>query len=385
MSRRVVFAVHVERDPLTAVFRNTQHRAVFLNSRGHRADIVGPADMALDLPRLRPLLFPLLLACSPAIWRSDVVVFHSHAGWAINLLRGLLPPTWRPRTITGFHGLEPLYHAATIQELSRTGERQSWRFRLLHHWIVPRLLAASCRRSDAVFCLNRTEAAWLARHGWSDSSRIAIVANGVEPDLFLRRAHQDGGRRLLFVGQWLRPKGTRYLVAAFDAIAARRADAELVCAGTGLPADMVLAAFPSGLRHRIRVRPRVTRDELRDELRAADVFLFPSLSEGFSGALLEAMAAGLAIAATPAGAAADLLVDRVNALVVPPANAEALASAAIELLENGVLRHELGTAAHCDAQAYTWDAVNEAYASLVVPTPMSLRTHEEHQADADAR
>jgi hypothetical protein len=109
-------------------------------------------------------------------------------------------------------------------------------------------------------------------------------------------------RRLLFVGQWLPAKGTRDLVEAFATLAGR-ADLELACVGTGASEAAVLADFPETVRGRVRVRPHVDRSELHAELAHADLFVFPSLSEGFSNALLEAMAASLPIVATPVGAA----------------------------------------------------------------------------------
>ena len=88
------------------------------------------------------------------------------------------------------------------------------------------------------------------------------------------------------------------------------------------------------MRARVRVVPSVDREGLYDALRAADVFVFPSLSEGFSKALLEAMAAGLPIVTTPVGAAVDLLQDGRNALLVPAADAAAAAAAVRRYLED---------------------------------------------------
>jgi glycosyltransferase involved in cell wall biosynthesis len=269
-------------------------------------------------------------------------------------------------SITAFHGLEPLYHRAVSDELARTGERLSFRFRLLHQHLVPALLRMSCRRSDAVFCLNREEAEYLARERWCDPGRIVVVANGVDPELLTRREHRGRARRLLFVGQWLRAKGTRYLTAAFARIAALHPDVTLVCAGTGAHADAVRSDFAPEVRNRVTALPRVTRVELAEQLRAADIFLFPSLSEGSSGALLEALASSLPVITTRAGAAGDLLQHELSALLVPIADAEALASAAGRLIEDDALRQALADGGHRVARGYAWDAVNDAYAAEVV-------------------
>ena len=94
--------------------------------------------------------------------------------------------------------------------------------------------------------------------------------------------------------------------------------------------------------------------------------MFPSLSEGFSGALLEAMAAALPVIATNAGAAADLLTDGRNALVVPAADADALAAAATRLMSDPTLRRRLGAAAQTTAQRYEWTRVNQMFAAEIL-------------------
>ena len=362
MSLRILFAIHTAADPGTAVFINVSHRAAHLRAMGHTVDVVTPADLPPVWPRLRPLLLPPAL-----LWRRpsryDVVVLHSYLGWAFHGLRSVLPVGRRTATVTMFHGLEPLYHDAVAGELARTGEHASVRFGLLHHVIVPLLLRRSCRASDGVFCLNRREADYLVERGWCEASRLTVVANGVEPAMFERRAHQGTGSRLLFLGQWLRAKGVRFLAEAFAAIADAHPGVRLVCAGTDASGEAVLEQFPRAVRDRVTVIPRVNRAEVVEQMRQADVFLFPSLSEGFSGALLEAMAAGLAIVTTPVGAAPDLLENERHALLVPCADARVLARAALRLISDAPLRQRLGDAAQGVARSYAWPVVNAAYAT----------------------
>ena len=268
--------------------------------------------------------------------------------------------------IVAFHGLEPLYHEAVAAELARSGERLSPQFDLLHRRIVPHFLRLACRRADRVFCLNSTERTYLVQRQWAAPERVVVTPNGVEPALFIERGvHRQHARRLLFTGQWLRAKGVRYLAAGFAAIAERYADAELTCVGTGADGSAVLRDFPEGVRGRVRVLPTVGRGELAYELTRADLFLFPSLSEGFSGALIEAMAAGLPVIATSVGAAGDLLEDGRNAIVVPPADAGALVAAACVIMDDADRRCAMGSAARETALAYEWDRVNQGFAEEI--------------------
>jgi glycosyltransferase involved in cell wall biosynthesis len=169
---------------------------------------------------------------------------------------------------------------------------------------------------------------------------------------------------LIFVGQWLPPKGIRYLAKAFSKLAARR-DLELFCVGTGSSPELVRETFPMVSRSHVTVIPSVNRKELYDQLTHADVFVFPSLSEGFSRALLEALAAGVPVVASDVGAAADLLTDGDNAIVVAPGDAAALSAGIERLLDDARLRAELAAAGQRTASRYTADAALAGFADAL--------------------
>ena len=366
MKPRILFAIHGPPDPGTAVFLNVTMRAEYLRHLGHDVDILTPADFGTGgSGRLQPLTLPLALARRD-LSRYDVVIFHSYLGWAYELLRRTRA-AHQPAVIVAFHGLEPLYHEAVAAELARTGERLSARFHLLHRVVLPELLARACRRADGVLCLNSRERGFLLAQRWAVPDRVAIVANGIHASLFsIPRSHPETARRILFIGQWLRAKGIRYVAAAFEKLAAEFPEVELTCAGTGAAVETVLQSFERPVRSRVRVVPRFTRDELTQELSRADLFMFPSLSEGSSGAVLEAMAAGLPIVTTAAGAAPDVLADGIDARLVPFADASALAAEVGGLIPDRARREALGSSARQTARQYTWERANEQFAAEIL-------------------
>jgi glycosyltransferase involved in cell wall biosynthesis len=81
-------------------------------------------------------------------------------------------------------------------------------------------------------------------------------------------------------------------------------------------------------------------------LPALDVFVLPSVKEGFPWALLEAMAAKVPVVATRVGAVPEMLTDHESGMVVEPGQADRLATAIVELLENDHLRREVPIKAH---------------------------------------
>lgn len=81
-------------------------------------------------------------------------------------------------------------------------------------------------------------------------------------------------------------------------------------------------------------------------LQAFDIFVLPSVKEGFPWALLEAMSAKLAVVATTVGANPEIIGDGKNGFLVPPRDPQALAGAIAKMAENEALRRELGIQAH---------------------------------------
>lgn len=87
-----------------------------------------------------------------------------------------------------------------------------------------------------------------------------------------------------------------------------------------------------------------SRTDVPDLLRASDLFVHPSREEGFSNAILEAMAAGLPVVACAVGGNPEAIVDRETGRMVPPRNAGAFASAVAELLADPEKRKAMGEA-----------------------------------------
>lgn len=350
---KVLAVLHTPRSPQSAVFIAYSLLGETIARGGGVLRILTPDDFP-SLPRVHgrwlPLGYPFIVAAWLAREREtfDLVIFHSYSGWVASL-----GPRRGAGFVTAFHGLEPLYYRELAIEMRRLGRPLRLPFRVLHGWFVPAVIRLSCRRSDAVFCLNRDEARYLTDHRWVDPSRLELLSHGVGPEFFLPRAYDGAAGALLFVGQWLPMKGTRDLVEAFSTLARARPDVRLCCAGTIVDADVVKRDFPADLQGRVDVHPRVTHAGLIDLYARSGLFVFPSLSEGFSRALIEAMAAGLPIVTTTAGAAPDLLDSDRDALLVPKRDAGSIARAVERLLDDEALRARLGRAAQARAREFT--------------------------------
>jgi len=171
-------------------------------------------------------------------------------------------------------------------------------------------------------------------------------------------------RYVLAVGTVEPRKDYPGLVRAFGAVAATRPDLALVVIGAdgwgaGAFHDAVAA---SAARTRVLHLGYLPDAELAGWLGSAAVLAFPSLYEGFGFPPLEAMAAGVPVVATAAGAVPEVVGDA--AVVVPPGDADALAGAIESVLEDGARRAELVERGRRRAAGFTWASCAAGLAAL---------------------
>lgn len=367
---RVVLATHAPPDPATAVYRHYLDRAAWLRDAGHDVELLTGQEVAprFERSRWKPFAFPRRLASAiramtPA---PDVVVGHSYSLWpmAIGWNRWQLERQRPIGLVTEFHGLEPLYYRF-CRESPTTASSISWRYRFYSERVLPTLLRRTCRASAVVLCTNREEEAFLVGEGWATAGAVRLLPGVVEDRFFGPREFRSEAYRLLFLGQWLTPKGTAELVTAFETLAGRHERLSLTCLGVRTSAEQVLSGFRPDFRSRIRVIETASREEIANELAGADLFVFPSHYEGFGLALLEAMASALPIVTTAVGIAADALEHERDALVVPRGDPKALEGAIGRLLSDAPLRERLGIAAAVAAETYRVEPWRRRFVELI--------------------
>jgi glycosyltransferase involved in cell wall biosynthesis len=113
---------------------------------------------------------------------------------------------------------------------------------------------------------------------------------------------------------------------------------------------------------------------LREHLSVADIFVLPSRSEGFSNAIVEAMAAALPVVATNVGGNAEAVKDGVSGFVVPSDDPAALSAAITRLLSDPSLAKAMGEAGKdLVAENFTAEAmmnrITAAFKNLLAPNP----------------
>lgn len=286
---------------------------------------------ALGMPVRRLAPMPLGLAGAGAgvrfagqLRHERPAIFHAHLSWPLAAKWGLaaavaarLPSVATVQLIPDFH-------------LDRSS-----------YWQL-RAIASGVDRYIAVS--GDVEGELIERFRWP-AEKIDVVYNAVQVDRFgggapewLRRELSgESDRQIVFSAARLDPqKGHPTLLQA----AVELPQAVFVLAGDG-PERGRLESMASDLEISERVRFLGHRSDVPELLAACDVFALPSLYEGSSLAVLEAMAAGRPVVSSAIGGTDELIDDGIDGVLVPPGDAIALTAALRRLLGDAGLRSRL--------------------------------------------
>jgi len=275
-----------------------------------------------------------------------------------------------PRTYT-VHGMWGVEYDDRLVDPSRVAAPWHWLNRRLRHRVEGRVLA-NCDRAVVLSEFQRDRVAAAHDH----CPPLTVVPGGVDVERFAPDAGESElvttpGPNLLTVRRLTPRMGVETLLDAFAA--AETAGAHLYIAGDGpLREELAARARRLGVADAVTFLDYVPDDALGPLYASADVFVLPTLElEGFGLVTLEALASGLPVVGTTAGATPELLGDLADdvpaSLLVPPGDADAL-SAAIDAWTglSAASRSAAGRAcrAYVLDSGYTWAAVTDRLEAL---------------------
>lgn len=197
-------------------------------------------------------------------------------------------------------------------------------------------------------------------------ARIHVVEPGVDPAPLAPADHEPP--RLLCVASITPRKGHRVLVEALASLRALPWSCTLVGSATrdaGHARAVVEAIRAAGLAGRITLAGEMPPEALRGHWLAADLFVLPSLYEGYGMVVAEAIAYGLPVLTTTGGALAQTLPAGAG-VQVPPGDAAAFAAALAPLLQDPAARRALRAGARTARTGLQdWAAAARAFASAL--------------------
>lgn len=198
---------------------------------------------------------------------------------------------------------------------------------------------------------------------------IAIVPNGVNADYFSKESSLE---ELNALKQKLGKKGDDFYLITTSRLVTKNASDDVIKAMPLLPQNvkfLILGVGPDegmlrGLAGNLNVSDRVIflgqigRDEIPKYLKISDIFIRPSLSEGFGISFIEAMIAGLPVIATPVGGITDFLIDKETGLFCEVRNPASIAEKVkLIMSDSGLREHMVKESARMARERYDWNLV----------------------------
>jgi len=330
---------------------------------GHTVEYYSLDDLPVKLhPLAKVAVFPEFVASKIASLERkqavDVVDASTGDGWVWSALRQ--KSRNRPLMIARCHGLEHIEHEEYEEEVQRGNLTFSWKYPLYRGSIRLWESASSMRLADLVLLLNRRDRDYAVEKLGVNPEKAHIIPNGI-PESFLNLPFDplpdDAPLRIAQVGTYIVRKGVQYATPALNTILARYPHVEVSLLGTDCPTEKVYADFDPGVRDRVTVVPCYSHETLPDLLKGHQIKLFPTISEGFGIALIEAMACGLAPITTNTPGPMEIVHDGHDALVIPCRDTDAIMQALERFLNDRPYLEQIRRNAYQTAQRYSWSRI----------------------------
>lgn len=189
----------------------------------------------------------------------------------------------------------------------------------------------------------------LAHKTWK--GKIDVIYNGVNTEEFKPKKTNNKKIQVISVGRLIKRKGFNYMIKALPK------GFELTIVGEG-PEHKKLKS----LNQNVNFVGRIPHKDISSYLAKSDIFCLPSLNEGMSNAVLEAMACGLPIVATNVGGSNELIKD--NGFIVQKKSSSSIRKALLQYLNNKSLIRQHGKQSRKIAEKMTWTRVAQQYQEI---------------------
>lgn len=193
---------------------------------------------------------------------------------------------------------------------------------------------------------------------------INLIYNGIDSSEFTIRSERDDGRFvILSVARLIQRKGLGDLIRSLPEVIKEYPEILVRVIGEGnLCHELRSLAQNLGVIDHIEFLGYIPHEYLPSYYASSDLFVLPSLNEGMSNSVLEAMAAGLPIIVTDTGGTKELIHD--NGLVIPAGRPDAIAAAIRRYINNPSIRQAHGRQSRALSESMDWNGIADQYLML---------------------
>ena len=343
-----------------------------LDARGHKITIF--TTDAISRTPLRRVTSGRRLSEGPSILRFPCYAFlYSYMPITPRLVRALLAKEIAEYDIVHVHGYGHftsyivgvtgrLFGKPTVltthgvhQEIAQEGIIRQ----LLWFYYRGSIVASTVNSVDRILVLTDNEVGYLSRFGSGVVNKTRVVPIGVSLDDFPypSNAKQSTRPMILYVGRIDRGKGLEFLIEAASRLKRHNPQIVIVGARTNFSSTLESLASQKGVSEYINFTGFLGEDHKNRLLMEATVFCLPSMYEGASLAILEAMAAGRPVVATNTGGVPYLMENGSSGYLVNYGDVKALSERLEALILNPDLRESMGKKGRAIAETHSWPEI----------------------------
>lgn len=297
--------------------------------------------------------------------RTPVLSYSTYAAEALRPTSFHVPVARRPRLLFQMHPHPASARQILQEELALVPDAKNSLLQehemsittKVYDQLVGEPMMADSIMVASTFCAHTLTEQGIARE------RIYVIPYGIDPISFPEKTRNNVSEeplKLVFLGSIVQRKGVSYLLQAMRVLKGK--PVQLVLCGRNMPDVALIEQY---LDCKIEVKIGLSNVDVLKELHTADLFVFPSLLEGFAHVILEAMSCGLPVITTPNTCGPDVIVDGEHGFIIPIRDPNALADRIMWCMEHKVQLNEMGQQAAKRAREFTWKrfrySIQEAY------------------------
>jgi glycosyltransferase involved in cell wall biosynthesis len=198
--------------------------------------------------------------------------------------------------------------------------------------------------------------------------RIGVIYNGINTQEFMPNNSLKSEDKFVITPGASRitsRKGLKYLIEAVYKLSQKHPNTQLNIIGDG-DEKYILEKLVKKLKieKNVNFLGRISHEKISKFYQEANVFVLPSLNEGMSNTMLEALSSGLPIIATDTGGSKELITEGENGYIVEMKNSDDIDEKLEKLIDNPELRNEMGEKSRARALELSWEKVAKQYREL---------------------
>lgn len=318
------------------IAQHVQGLSNFLKLKGHKVDIISSENtFTLPIKSLKNPSFMISAFLKSKLKKGHDIV-HAH-----NLPSALAMKNASGKKILTIHGIYSeqveLLHGKSTGKLSAAYEKDalSW--------------------ADAITVITKEAYDYYTKEGF----KVHHIPNAIDIDSLSEKNDRIYKKQIIFAGRLSKEKG---ILTLLDIIKQLPSDMHLLILGSGPEEDKVKEAAKS--KSHIHYLGYQSKERTIELIRGSDILIQPSIVEGISSTILEAMACNTPIIATKAGGNMEILENNRTAILVKPDSNKEILDAIYDLFSNKPMAEKLRLEAFNQVQNYDWSVIGNMYLKL---------------------